>query len=58
VTEGRHLSSLIFNVVVDAVVKEWLHWTLDKEAARDRLTMEQSATSLIYLSMWMTVCCL
>jgi hypothetical protein len=44
VTQGGPLSSLIFDVVVDAVVREWLHWTLDGEAARDGLTMAQSAT--------------
>ncbi len=44
VTQGGPLSSLIFNVVVDAVVREWLRRMLDNEAARDGLMMAQSAT--------------
>jgi hypothetical protein len=47
VTQGGPLSSLIFNVVVNAVVREWLHQTLDNEAARDGLTMAQSATRMV-----------
>jgi hypothetical protein len=47
VTQGGPLSSLIFNVVVDAVVREWLCRTLDNEAARDGLTMVQSATQMV-----------
>ena len=35
VTQGGPLSSLMFNVCVDAVVREWLHQTLGAEAARD-----------------------
>ena len=35
VTHGRPLSSLMFNVCVDAVVREWLCQTLDKDAAQD-----------------------
>ena len=34
VTQGGPLSSLMFNVCVDAVIREWLHWTLSKEAAQ------------------------
>jgi len=44
--QGKSLSSLIFNVVVDAVViREWLRQTFDVEAAAERsgLTMEQMA---------------
>jgi len=37
VTQGGPLSSLMFNVCVDAVVREWLHQTLGEEAARDGL---------------------
>jgi hypothetical protein len=37
VTQGGPLSSLMFNVCVDAVVREWLHQTLDEEAAHDGL---------------------
>ena len=33
VTQGGPLSSLIFNVVVDAVVREWLRQMLDGNAA-------------------------
>ncbi len=33
VTQGGPLSSLMFNVCVDAVVSEWLHQMLDEEAA-------------------------
>jgi hypothetical protein len=47
VTQGVPLSSLIFNVVVNAVVREWLRRTLDDEAARDGLTMAQSATPIV-----------
>jgi hypothetical protein len=35
ITQGGLLSSLTFNVCVDAVVREWLHQMLGKEAARD-----------------------
>jgi hypothetical protein len=37
VTLGGPLSSLMFNVCVNAVVREWLHQTLGEEAARDGL---------------------
>ena len=47
VTQGGPLSSLIFNVVVDAVVREWLQQTLDDDAARDGLLMAQSATRMV-----------
>ena len=46
VMQGKPLSSLIFNMVVDAVViREWLRQTFDVEAAaaRSGLTMEQIA---------------
>jgi hypothetical protein len=33
VTQGRLLSSLMFNVCVDAVIREWLRWTMNEEAA-------------------------
>ncbi len=35
VTQGGPLSSLMFNVCVDAVVREWLHQTLGEEVAHD-----------------------
>jgi hypothetical protein len=35
VTQGGPLSSLMFNVCVDAIVREWLCRTLDKDIARD-----------------------
>jgi hypothetical protein len=35
VKQGGLLSSLMFNVCVDAVVREWLHQTLGEEVARD-----------------------
>jgi hypothetical protein len=35
VTQGGPLSSLMFNVCVDAVIREWLHRTLGEDAARD-----------------------
>ncbi len=35
ITQGGLLSSLMFNVCVDAVVREWLHQTLDEDATRD-----------------------
>jgi hypothetical protein len=47
VTQGGPLSSLIFNLVVDAVVREWLRWMLDKKATKDGLTMAQSATQMV-----------
>ncbi len=37
VTQGGPLSSLMFNVCVDAVVREWLHQTLGDDAARERI---------------------
>ena len=37
VTQGAPLSSLMFNVCVDAVVREWLHQTLGEKVARDGL---------------------
>ncbi len=37
VTQGGLLSSLMFNVCVDAVVRKWLHRMLGEEAARDGL---------------------
>jgi hypothetical protein len=33
ITQGGPLSSLMFNVCVDAVIREWLCWTIIKEAA-------------------------
>jgi hypothetical protein len=36
ITQGGPLSSLMFNVSVDAVIREWLRWTLGKEAAQGR----------------------
>jgi hypothetical protein len=33
VTQGGPLSSIMFNVCVDAVIREWLHWTINKDAA-------------------------
>ncbi len=47
VTQGGSLSSLLFNVVVDAVVREWCHRILDKKATRDGLTMAQSTTQMV-----------
>ncbi len=32
VTQGGPLSSLMFNVCVDAVIRKWLCWTINKEA--------------------------
>ena len=46
VMQGKPLSSLIFNMVVDAVViREWLRQTFDEEAAsaRSGLTIKQMA---------------
>jgi hypothetical protein len=37
VTQGGPLSSLMFNVCVDAVVREWLYQTLDEDIARERI---------------------
>ena len=37
VTQGGLISSLMFNVCVDAVVREWLHQTLGEEAAHNGL---------------------
>ena len=37
VTQGGPLSSLMFNVCVDTVVREWLYQTLDDDIARDRI---------------------
>ncbi len=47
VTQGGPLSSLIFNVVVDAVVREWLRRTLDNDGAQDGLLMAQMATQMV-----------
>jgi hypothetical protein len=33
ITQGGLLSSLMLNVRVDAVIREWLHRTIDEEAA-------------------------
>jgi hypothetical protein len=33
VTQGGQLSSLMFNVCVDAVIREWLRQMINKEAA-------------------------
>ncbi len=35
VTQGSPLSLLMFNVCVDAVVKEWLHQAIGDDAARE-----------------------
>ncbi len=35
VTQGGPLSSLMFNVCVDAVIREWLHRTLGEDAAHN-----------------------
>jgi hypothetical protein len=37
ITQGGLLSSLMFNVCVDAVAMEWLYQTLGEKAAHDRL---------------------
>ena len=34
--QGGHLSSLMFNVYVDSVMREWLCQTLEEEAAHGR----------------------
>ena len=34
--QGGHLSSLMFNVYVDTVMREWLRQTLEEEAALGR----------------------
>ena len=36
VTQGGPLSSLMFNICVDAVIREWLRRTMDEEAAHGR----------------------
>ena len=36
VTQGGPLSSLMFNICVDAVIREWLRRTMDEEAANGR----------------------
>ena len=36
VTQGGPLSSLMFNSCVDTVIREWLCWTLGKEATQGR----------------------
>jgi hypothetical protein len=36
VTQGGPLSSLMFNVCVDAVIREWLCWLLGEEATQGR----------------------
>ena len=36
VTQGGPLSSMMFIVCVDAVIREWLCWMLGKEAAQGR----------------------
>jgi len=46
VTQGGLLSSLMFNVCVDAVIREWLHQTLGEAAARDGLG-DQVAKKLV-----------
>ena len=46
-TQGGPLSSLIFNVVVDAVIREWLRQMLDGNAARDGLSRAQSAARMV-----------
>jgi hypothetical protein len=33
VTQGGPLSSIMFNVCVDAVIREWLRWTINEDAA-------------------------
>jgi hypothetical protein len=40
VIQGGTLSSLMFNVCVDAVIREWLCWTINKEAAAGRVFSE------------------
>jgi hypothetical protein len=35
VTQGGPLSPLMFNVCVDAIIREWFHQMLDEDAARD-----------------------
>ncbi len=37
VTQGGPLSSLMFNVCVNAIVREWLCQTLDEDTARDKI---------------------
>ncbi len=37
VTQGGPISSLMYNVCVNAIVREWLHQTLGEEAAHDGL---------------------
>jgi hypothetical protein len=37
ITQGGLLSSLMFNLCVNAMVREWLHQTLGEEVARDGL---------------------
>ncbi len=37
ITQGGSLFSLMLNLCVDAVVREWLHQTLDEDAAQDEI---------------------
>jgi hypothetical protein len=45
--QGGPLSSLIFNVVVGAVIREWLWRRFDVEAARSGLMIEQTAVQMV-----------
>ena len=37
VTQGGHVSTKIFNIMVDAIIREWLCLVLDDEAAREEV---------------------
>ncbi len=37
VTQGGWISSLMYNVCINAIVREWLHQMLGEEAAHDGL---------------------
>jgi hypothetical protein len=48
VTQGGPLSSLMFNVCVDAVVREWLCQMLDKDAAQDGISNQVAEMLVVF----------
>ncbi len=53
VTQGGPLSSLMFNVCVDAVIREWLHWTLGEEAAQGRFEEASREIVAFFVDDWL-----
>ncbi len=50
ITQGGPLSSLMFNLCVDAIVREWLHQTIDEGTAQDGISDQVAEILVVFMS--------